>query len=150
MYQISNSFYYRANLTLAIEKSLEMYSLRRFVPAAFCNFARIKNLAILSSCGHTKSHVYRAAILKEFEKPLVIEQVLGPKELKENQVRLAVHFCSLNYTDVKAFQGGGNLKLPVVVGSEFSGEILEVGNEVTNFQIGDRVVAIQGCLVFAN
>lgn len=65
------------------------------------------------------------------------------------QIRVGVHYCSLNYTDVKAFEGGtGEVKLPVVPGSEFSGEVLEVGSaDSSEFRVGDRVVALKGICI---
>lgn len=57
---------------------------------------------------------------------------------------MAVNYCSLNYVDVKVFEGLRKFKLPTIPGTEFSGEVLELGDEVdkTEFKVGDRVVSL--------
>lgn len=57
---------------------------------------------------------------------------------------MGVNYCSLNYIDVKLFEGERKFDLPIVPGTEFSGEILELGSDVdkSEYSIGDRVVAL--------
>lgn len=58
-----------------------------------------------------------------------------------------MHFCCLNITDVNKLicDKNDDLLLPTIPGCEFSGEILEVGDYVTeNLKIGDKVVALLG------
>lgn len=57
---------------------------------------------------------------------------------------MAVSYCSLNYTDVKLFEGDRNFDLPIIPGTEFSGEILELGSDVDKSEhaVGDRVVSL--------
>lgn len=57
---------------------------------------------------------------------------------------MAVNYCSLNYVDTKVFEGERKFPLPIVPGTEFSGEVLELGSGVdkSEFSIGGRVVAL--------
>jgi 2-desacetyl-2-hydroxyethyl bacteriochlorophyllide A dehydrogenase len=58
------------------------------------------------------------------------------------QVRIHVAYCGICGTDLHIFQGhmDGRVTIPQVVGHEMSGEIAQVGPQVTEWQIGDRVV----------
>lgn len=61
------------------------------------------------------------------------------------QVKIKVHACSICGSDVHVLYHGMRVddryKLPVVLGHEGSGEIIEIGEGVKNYKIGDRVVA---------
>lgn len=60
------------------------------------------------------------------------------------EVLVKVHAVSLNYRDLEMVQGTyqGQPEHPFVVLSDGSGEVVEVGQAVTRFQVGDRVI---GC-----
>ncbi len=62
-------------------------------------------------------------------------------KLGSNQVRIKMHACSLNYRDLMVIKGWYNPKqsLPLVPVSDGAGEIIEVGNQVKDFKVGDRV-----------
>ncbi len=66
---------------------------------------------------------------------------------KEQQVLVKVFSCGLNRSDLLETQGqsfghtGGDTK---ILGGEFAGEIVELGSEVKNFNIGDRVMCRGG------
>lgn len=59
------------------------------------------------------------------------------------QVRIKVVAAALNYADALQIQGQYQTKpkLPFVPGSEFSGRIIEVGQNVRNLGVGDQVRA---------
>lgn len=62
--------------------------------------------------------------------------------LTRDCVKIAVHYCGLCGTDIHKFNGlDGSRPIipPVVLGHEASGIIVELGEDVTNFKIGDRV-----------
>jgi len=64
------------------------------------------------------------------------------KKLAGEEVLLKVHACGVCGTDVHIFEGdegSATVYPPVILGHEFSGEIVEIGNEVSNLKIGDRV-----------
>ncbi|XP_055596958.1 quinone oxidoreductase-like protein 2 [Uranotaenia lowii] len=88
----------------------------------------------------------KAAVLREIGKPLVIETVERVKKLKDDEVRVKVHYCSLNATDVQIISGKHpelEVPLPFIPGHEVSGEVVEFGKSNPNFlKRGDRVVAM--------
>lgn len=59
-----------------------------------------------------------------------------------NEVLVRVDAVSLNYRDKLIYDGiyNPNLRFPVVQGADASGEVMEIGKEVTRFRVGDRVV----------
>jgi len=64
-----------------------------------------------------------------------------PKTLEKNNVRIKQSSIGLNYIDTYHRNGIYPLpsSLPVCPGLEAAGEIIEIGDEVTNFKIGDKV-----------
>ncbi len=72
---------------------------------------------------------------------LRIEDIAMP-EVKAGEVLVKVHACGICGTDVHIFHGDeGAAKTPAqtVLGHEFAGEIVAVGDGVTAVQVGDRV-----------
>ncbi|SFW49516.1 NADP-dependent oxidoreductase [Cellulophaga fucicola] len=88
-------------------------------------------------------------------KAIVLEKAGGPENLhlaevakpsiKDNEVLVAVKAISLNPADVKPKYQDKMLnmmygeKRPVILGWDIAGTITEVGTDVTNFKIGDKV-----------
>lgn len=85
---------------------------------------------------------YKAAVLKETGQPLVIQDNPIAK-LNKTQVRIQVNYCSVNSVDCLSFSDASK-KLPFVPGYELSGEVVEVGKDVTKEQIlcGEKVAAL--------
>lgn len=81
----------------------------------------------------------KAAVCREFGKPLVIEEVSirdpGPGEVK---VRIAA--TGVCHSDLHSIAGEWGGTLPVVVGHESAGVVEEIGPGVTLAKAGDRVV----------
>jgi L-iditol 2-dehydrogenase len=68
------------------------------------------------------------------------------REIKEpvpddNEVLIRIRAAGICGTDLHIEEGHFHCNPPVVLGHEFSGEIIEVGKTVSHFKIGDRVVA---------
>jgi S-(hydroxymethyl)glutathione dehydrogenase/alcohol dehydrogenase len=82
----------------------------------------------------------KAAVLREFNKPLSIEEVeLAPPREKEVLVKTAyTGFC---HSDLHFVKGEANFGLPSVIGHEASGVVEDVGPGVTSVKKGDHVVA---------
>jgi 2-desacetyl-2-hydroxyethyl bacteriochlorophyllide A dehydrogenase len=60
---------------------------------------------------------------------------------KRNEVLIKVRASGICGTDIHIFKAEYFSNFPIVAGHEFSGEIVEVGEEVTQFKPGDRVTA---------
>lgn len=72
---------------------------------------------------------------------LKIESRPEPKNLCPQDVLVEVHSVSLNYRDLMVAKGTYSKKYgsPYIAGSDFSGIVLKVGDEVRDFKAGDRV-----------
>jgi len=83
----------------------------------------------------------RAAVIHEFGGPEVLryEDVPDPKPRKD-QVLVRVKACALNHLDLWVRQRLPGVKLPHILGSDVAGEIVEVGEYITGFQTGQRVL----------
>ncbi len=82
----------------------------------------------------------KAMVLKEFNKPLSLEEVEKP-HYGENDILVKVKAAGLCGTDLKIQQGKIPVKeLPLIQGHEVSGIIAETGSQVKNFKVGDEVL----------
>lgn len=94
----------------------------------------------------------KAIICKAWGTPetLVFTDVPEPK-LGPDDIRIGVHACGLNFADTLLIQGKYQVKppLPFSPGLEAAGEILEVGANVQQFEVGQRVSAQCGYGGFA-
>ena len=84
------------------------------------------------------------------QKDVRVEEVEIPK-VGEQQIKIAVKYCGICGSDLHEYLGGPIFipvdkphpytgeKAPLVMGHEFSGEVVEVGPEITKFKVGDRV-----------
>jgi NADPH:quinone reductase-like Zn-dependent oxidoreductase len=67
------------------------------------------------------------------------EDVSDPKA-RPDQVLVRVRACALNHIDLWIRAGLPGVKLPHILGSDIAGEIVEVGEYITNFKAGQRVL----------
>lgn len=83
--------------------------------------------------------IMKAALLKKIKTPLVIEEVPTPYYL-DDEILIEVEACGLCRTDLHIIDG--DLKapqLPLILGHEIVGRIVEKGKKVTRFEVGSRV-----------
>ncbi|SFD22533.1 2,3-butanediol dehydrogenase [Clostridium uliginosum] len=85
------------------------------------------------------------------KKDVRVEEIEEPKVIS-NSVKVKVKWCGICGSDLHEYLGGpifipvgqphplSGTTAPVVLGHEFSGEIVEIGQEVTKFKVGDRVI----------
>lgn len=91
----------------------------------------------------------RAAVLHEMmkprpyaqSKPLVIEDVeLEPPG--EGELLLRIRAAGLCHSDLSSLNGDRPRQLPMVIGHEAAGEILETGPGVRDLEVGDHVILV--------
>ncbi|TBR26465.1 MAG: Zn-dependent oxidoreductase [Candidatus Nitrosotenuis sp.] len=76
-----------------------------------------------------------------YKKILKVKEVDDPKP-KPNEVVFKVKAAALNYNDIWGMRGQPvAVPLPHISGSDASGEVIAVGEEVANIKVGDRVVS---------
>jgi NADPH:quinone reductase-like Zn-dependent oxidoreductase len=87
-----------------------------------------------------RSHM-KAVRIHEFGGPEVLryEDVPNPV-LRKDQVLVRVRACALNHLDLWIRKGLPGITLPHILGSDISGEIVEVGEYVKSFRTGARVL----------
>jgi alcohol dehydrogenase, propanol-preferring len=83
---------------------------------------------------------YRAAVLRDFGRPLVVEQV-PMRLLTPGQVRVKVEACGLCHTDIHAATGDWPIRPspPFIPGHEGVGVVTECAPDVSEVTVGDRV-----------
>jgi len=83
----------------------------------------------------------KAIRIHEFGGPEVLryEDVPDPK-LRKDQVLVRARACAMNHLDIWVRKGLPGIKLPHIPGSDVAGEIVEVGEYVTGFKSGQRVL----------
>ena len=74
--------------------------------------------------------------IAEMEKPII----------KDHEILIEVKFAALNRLDIWVRKGSPTLTIPLphIGGSDFAGIITEIGSKITQFEVGDRVVANAG------
>ena len=82
----------------------------------------------------------RAAVLSGINQPLEVVDDLTPNDLELDQVRVRVAASGVCHTDLSAVTGVLPHPLPVVLGHEGAGEVIEVGAAVSRVSVGDHVV----------
>ena len=83
----------------------------------------------------------KAVRIHQFGGPEVLtyEDIPDP-QLRKDQVLVRVKACSLNHLDLWVRKGLPGVKLPHILGSDIAGEIVEVGEYVSDFKPGQRVL----------
>lgn len=102
------------------------------------NFSRNFSVSSINNAS-----TYKAAVLKEFGSSLEITEMTR-KKLASSEVRVAVHSCGVNASDILMMENKYDQALvpPFVPGFEICGEILEVGKDVKTLGNGMRVIGI--------
>ncbi len=83
----------------------------------------------------------KAVRIHQFGGPEVLkyEDVEDPP-LRKDHVLIRVRACSLNHLDIWVRKGLPGVKLPHIPGSDVAGEIVELGEYVRGFKVGQRVL----------
>ena len=85
----------------------------------------------------------KAAVLREFKKPLAVEEVPRPQP-EAGEVLIQVQACGVCHSDVHVADGDWSqfaklVKSPLILGREIAGVVVEKGAAVEDLQIGNRV-----------
>ncbi len=88
----------------------------------------------------------KAAVCREFGGPLTIEEV-SLRETRKGEVLVKILACAVCHSDISFMEGAWGGSLPAVYGHEGAGEILEVGEGVEGYRVGDKVLVtlIRSC-----
>ncbi|MEM2506395.1 MAG: alcohol dehydrogenase catalytic domain-containing protein, partial [Nitrososphaeria archaeon] len=75
-----------------------------------------------------------------FYEPLKLKVEDVPKPVVgANEVLVKVKAAAICGTDLRIYRGTKKIKTPRIIGHEFAGEIVELGENVEGFTVGDRV-----------
>jgi Zn-dependent alcohol dehydrogenase len=86
------------------------------------------------------SRTARAAICRELNKPVVVEEITVEAP-KRGEVTVKLGACGVCHSDLSATNGTLQMQLPLILGHEAAGEVVEVGEGVASLAVGDRVVS---------
>lgn len=85
----------------------------------------------------------QAAVITHYHQAEPLMTSMPIPDVQPTDVLVKIMAASINPIDTKTMAGGLKLLLhypmPLVLGSDFAGEIVAVGNQVTQFKIGDAV-----------
>src|SRR5271165_5528956 len=83
----------------------------------------------------------KAVRIHQFGGPEVLTYEDVPDPLpRRDQILIRVKACSVNHLDVWVRKGLPGVKLPHILGSDIAGEVAEVGEYVSGFKTGQRVL----------
>jgi len=81
----------------------------------------------------------RAMLLIEQKKPLQLKEVAVPRP-GPDQVLIQVHACGVCRTDLHILDGElKEAKLPLIMGHQIVGTVVQTGEKVSKFKVGERV-----------
>ncbi|MHA1725081.1 MAG: zinc-dependent alcohol dehydrogenase [Promethearchaeota archaeon] len=82
----------------------------------------------------------RAAVFEDIKKISYREDYPDPVQGPEEAL-VKVHYCGICGSDVSNFKYK-IYQVPLIMGHEFSGEVVKLGEKMKDFQVGDRVMGI--------
>jgi len=82
----------------------------------------------------------QAVVCRELNKPVVVETIsVDAPQRDEVTVKLAA--CGVCHSDLSATNGTIPMQPPLILGHEAAGEVVELGEGVSGFAVGDHVVS---------
>ena len=82
----------------------------------------------------------RAVIARELNKPVVVEEVTFDPP-KHGEVVVKIEAVGVCHSDLSGTNGTIAMPLPLILGHEAAGSVIEVGEGVADLAVGDRVLA---------
>ena len=108
-------------------------------PSHNLTHAAILRGAAFAGKSNTREPAMRAQVLSEPRRPLAAADLQTPRP-GPHQVLIAVRACAVCRTDLHVYDGElANPKLPLVLGHEIIGTVVEAGADVDRWMPGDRV-----------
>ena len=81
----------------------------------------------------------RAIVFSKKNTPVLIEK--PTEKPQSSQVLIEIHASGICHTDLEVMRGNyGSSAFPLIPGHEYAGLVSQIGPDVTNLQVGDRVV----------
>lgn len=80
----------------------------------------------------------KAAVLTEFSHPIDIQDIPMPDLPKNNELLIKVAAVGICGTDLKIWKGKKNSPLPLIMGHEISGTVVQVGEGINSIKVGDK------------
>lgn len=79
------------------------------------------------------------------ERQLEITNISSPPSPRPDEVTVRIKAVALNHIDVWGWRGMAfaKRKMPLIIGAEASGEVVQVGDNIENLQLG-QIVSIYG------
>lgn len=80
---------------------------------------------------------------------LIEQNIAEPHLTQRTEIKVRLHAAGINPVDTKIRKGGlfyPNAELPTVLGCDGAGEVVEIGANVTDFKVGDKVWFCHGGL----
>jgi NDMA-dependent alcohol dehydrogenase len=82
----------------------------------------------------------KAVLCRELNKPVVVEEI-SVEPPRRGEVTIKLGACGVCHSDLSATNGTIPMPPPLVLGHEGAGEIIEVGEDVAGFAVGDHVIS---------
>ena len=82
----------------------------------------------------------KAVLCRELNQGVVVEEI-NVESPRRNEVMIKIAACGVCHSDLSATNGTIAFPLPVLLGHEGSGVVVEVGEGVTEYAVGDHVVS---------
>src|ERR1700704_4134492 len=82
----------------------------------------------------------RAVIAQELNKPVVVEEVVFEAP-RRGEVVVKIDAVGVCHSDLSSTNGTIAMPLPLILGHEAAGKVIELGEGVTELAVGDAVVA---------
>jgi S-(hydroxymethyl)glutathione dehydrogenase/alcohol dehydrogenase len=82
----------------------------------------------------------KAVLAREVGKPVLVEEI-EIAEPRHGEVMVRMAACGVCHSDLSATNGTIQYPLPLILGHEGAGVIVEVGDGVDNYAVGDHVVS---------
>jgi Zn-dependent alcohol dehydrogenase len=86
------------------------------------------------------SQAARAVICREMHRPVLVEQITVDLP-KRGEVMVKLAACGVCHSDLSATNGTIAMRLPLILGHEAAGEVIHVGEGVSEIGLGDHVVS---------